>query len=176
MIIGHVHKERLSKQLYHPLKYADLEACVDTPTLPQAYLAVRFSGTPSDHVPTHRTQTGGGAPREAHQLAMLHHHPSPERVSFPGDVPWADKTAPKVIFADVWPVDRALTKRTPQLRNWLAQTMADQVRKLNGQHLFEHRWLLHIALLSETMELEIGTTTWTDLRRNRETIARISLP
>jgi len=177
MILQHVTRERLPRGLHHPLKYADLEAPLQGKGAPRLYLSARFGGDVLREPPEHRT--GGPAAtavgREYLQLARIHYHPQAHRVLDGDDLPWGDQDDPLVVFADVFPVEREVSQWLPALRRFTAQTAAAHVGKLAGNGLPGDRWLVHLALLPETSELEVGTVTWTDLRRNDERIERVPI-
>ena len=176
MIVQHVTRERLGRGLHHPLKYADIEACVDAAGASRIFLSVRFVGQPSSGQPDHRDRPVGAEGREYRELVRLHYHPEAHRVPVEGEAPWADVDNPVVLFADVWPVERELTQWLPRLRSYLAKLVAANVNALTPDGLPTSRWLLHCALLPETSEVEVGTTTWTELRRNDEAITISAVP
>lgn len=174
MIVHHVTRDKHGKDLHHVLKYADLEGCAWAPDVRKSYFHIDFLADPVVEQPDWRR---GPPPRaDWYELLNLHFHPQPERVMPATDMPWADVTDPVVLFGRVPTVPREISTWLPQLRTFIAQVVADRVRILAPKGLPTGRWTLHVALLPESSTLEIGLQTWTDLRRNDETIERISVP
>lgn len=183
MIIEHVTRDRHHRDLQHPLRYADLEALLPRQEAPdRVYLAAHFTGAPLDDVPEHRQSRRPGRTRADlpgsaayHQVMRLHHHPEAARVVDPAGRPWAGDASPRVVFADVHPLDRKVAEWFPGLRAAVGEVLGPRVRALFAAGPAS-RWLLHVALLPESTELEIGTTRWTALLRHDEDIERIALP
>ncbi len=182
MIIEHVTRDRHPKDLHHPVRYADLEGLfVDPGGKERLYLSLHFGGAVLESVPEHRQskrpgRQKAGLPGSAAyvQLLRVHHHPDPTRVKPPADTPWAEDDKPRVMFADVLPLERKLTEWFPSLRAQLCDVLAPRLGHLQALGP-NARWLVHVALLPESAELEVGTTTWTELLRNEEAIERLPL-
>lgn len=176
MIVQHVIRERLGRGLHHPLKYADVESCFEGAGADRMFLSVRFIGSPSADDPEHRQKPRSGPPREHREMVRVHYHPSAHRVPMDGDVPWLDVDDPIVVFAEVWPLEREMTQWLPQLRGFLAGLIKANVDGLMQNGLPGQRFLVHASLLPETSEIEVGTTSWTELRRNAEAIHNVNIP
>jgi hypothetical protein len=176
MIVQHVTRERLGGSLHHPLKYADLAACLEEVGAERVYLSVRFVGTPSAASPEYREKSRSEPVREQHELVQIHYHPSAHRVEVEGTPPWEGVTDPVVVFVDIWPVERDVTQWLPRLRSFLAGLVKANITGLLPNGLPASRFLLHASLLSETSEIEVGTTTWTELRRNQEAVHAVAIP
>ena len=162
--------------LHHPLKYADIEACLPGAGSRRVYLSVQFRGQPSSDLPEHRDRHHGPDSREYRQLARVHYHPEPSRVPTEDTPPWSNDDDPTVVFVEVWPVQRDLTQWLPNLRAFLTKLLRANVDGIAPKGLDGSRFLLHFGLLPETSEIEVGTTSWTELRRNREAVHAVAVP
>lgn len=183
MIVEHVIRERHNKDLHHVLRYGDLEGIMpDRGGRDRVYLSAQFKGAVADGVPLHRQskrpgRRKAGLPDNAtyFQLCRLHHHPSAERVIDPEGTPWQSDTAPSVVFAELLPISRKVSEWFPLLRQGVVDALGAEITALANDG-YGARWQIHVALLPESAELEIGVTTWTDLLQNDEKIWRIPLP
>ena len=183
MIDENVTRDRHHKDLHHPLRYADLESLLEDPgAKSRLHLSVHFTGAVLESVPEHRQskragRQKAGLPHQAayFQILQLHHHPEPARVVEPAGRPWADEEQPRVVFAQIHPLDRKVTEWFPAIRSAIVEAIAERVTAAMAQGP-SVRWMIHVALLPESAEFEIGTTTWTALLRNDEVIVRQPLP
>ena len=183
MIVENVTRDRHHKDLHHPLRYADLESLLEDPgAKSRLHLSVHFTGAVLESVPEHRQskrpgRQKAGLPHQAayFQILQLHHHPEPARVVEPAGRPWADEEQPRVVFAQIHPLDRKVTEWFPAIRSAIVEAIAERVTAAMAQGP-SVRWMIHVALLPESAEFEIGTTTWTALLRNDEVIVRQPLP
>lgn len=182
MIVEHVSRDRHSKDLHHVLRYGDLEALLPDPGgKERVFLAAHFQGAVADAVPDHRQSRRSGRQRAGlpgsasyYQLCRLHYHPDAARVSPIEGTPWAEENQPTVVFTDVMPIARKVSEWFPTLKAGMTEVLAAEIRQLTAGG-FGDRWLLHVALLPESGELEIGRTTWSDLLRNDEKVWRVAL-
>ncbi|GEM_PF-2735765 len=176
MIIKHVTRGRSPRTVHHPLKYSDLETAVGEQGGARVHLAVHFADTPVNARPHDSVVSGADAGSEYRQLVQVHFHPQAHRVPSANDVPWAGEDEPNVIFVDVFPIERDVSKWLPRLRLFITAELNRRVGELTKGGLPSDRWLLRAGLLPETSELEVETTTWTALRRNKATIDVVGVP
>ena len=183
MVTPHITKNPVPKNLHHLLRFADLEHAAVSSGNEALFLSVSFSSTPSTDVPGRRKsirkgrrKTGQPGPGwEYHEMLEIHHHPDAARVMAPAGTPWAGLERPSVLFANVLPLPRTVTRRFPRLRRCVADLLEARIAELHGATGPQRRWLLHVGLLPESAVLEIGVTTWTALRRNPEKIERVEI-
>lgn len=183
MIVENVTRDRHHKDLHHPLRYADLEGLLEDPgAKARLHLSVHFTGSVLESVPEHRQskragRQKAGLPHQAayFQVLQLHHHPDAARVVEAAGRPWADEQQPRVVFAQIHPLERKVTEWFPALRGAMVDAIRDRVASEMAQGP-SVRWMIHVALLPESAEFEIGTTTWSELLRNDEIIVRQPLP
>jgi hypothetical protein len=183
MIVEHISRDRHPKDLHQVLRYGDLEGIMPAGGgRERVYLSAHFLGEVADGVPAHRQsirpgRRKAGLPDKAtyFQLCRLHHHTDASRVVPPEGKPWQADAAPAVVFAEVQPIARKVSVWFPMLRQAIVDVLAAEVAGLVGDG-YGSRWQIHVALLPESAELEIGVTTWTDLLRNDEKIRRVALP
>lgn len=184
MIVSHVVREKTAKDLHHLLKYADLQAGVRDPGRKEkVFLHVDYVANPVTEPPPTRRSARSKRRRpdepvgqDWHELVEVHFHPRAERVMAGSELPWADQTDPNVVFGRVSPLPREVSGRLPRLRACVAEVVQQRMRQLAPDGLPTGRWRIHVALLPESACLEIGVTTWTDLRENEETIEHVDLP
>ncbi|MEY3013926.1 MAG: hypothetical protein RIT45_2661 [Pseudomonadota bacterium] len=182
MIVEHVRRDRHPKDIHHVLRYGDLEGLLPLQDDKQwIYLSAHFGGAVTDSVPDHRQSRRSGRQRAGlpgtatyFQLCRLHFHPDASRVVDAAGTPWETAQQPTVVFADVMPVAHKVSEWFPTLKAGICEVLGGEIRQLvaNG---YSDRWLLHVALLPESAELEIGRTTWSDLLRNDEKVWRVAL-
>ncbi|MCO4762920.1 MAG: hypothetical protein KC502_15500 [Myxococcales bacterium] len=182
MIVQHVSREKHPRDLHHVVRYGDLEAVVPVGERQKVYLSVQFTGSVVADPPEHRQsqragrkKAGDSAGEEYVQLGTVQFHPRAERVIDPEGCPWADDEAPTVVFAELHPIPRKVSEWFPQLRSAVADVLKSRVGTLTRKGLPSARWLLHVGFLPESGSLEVGITTWTDLRKNDEQLERLQV-
>lgn len=176
MIVQHVSREKHPRNLHHVVRYGDLEAAVPVGERQSVYLSVQFIGSVVSGPPEHRQSQRSGRTKagvrgvEYVQLAKVSFHPRAERVIDPDGCPWSDEEDPVVVFAEVYPIERKVSEWFPKLRAAVAEVLMARVGELARGGLPTDRWLLHVGFLPESGSLEVGITTWTDLRKNSERV------
>jgi len=182
MIVQHVSREKHPRELHHVVRYGDLEAAVPAAERQTVYLSVHFTGSVVSSPPSHRqsqragrTKAGSKASVEYVQLASVTYHPRAERVVQADRMPWADDAEPVVVFAELHPITRKVGEWFPKLRTSVAEVLASRIGELTRGGLPTGRWLLHIGFLPESGSLEVGITTWTDLRKNPEQVEQFAV-
>ncbi len=182
MIVQHVSRDRHPRDLHHVLRYGDLEAAIPHEGKNKVFLSMHFTGTVASDPPEHRQSKRTGRKRagllegaEYVQLVRVHYHPRAERVTEVEGKPWADVDDPVVIFGEVFPITRKVSEWFPRLRASLAELLTTRIATLTAQGLPGDRWLLHVGFLPESGSLEVGVTTWSDLRKNDEKIERVAI-
>lgn len=177
MIVQHVSREKHPRNLHHVVRYGDLESAVPAGERQKVFLSVQFTGAVVPEPPAHRQSQRSGRKKagvatsaEYVQLARVTFHPIAARVVEPEGKPWAEVDEPTVVFAEVYPIERSVSEWFPKLRASVAETLTTRIGELTRGGLPTGRWLLHIGFLPESGSIEVGTTTWTDLRKNDERI------
>jgi hypothetical protein len=182
MIVEHVQRDRATRDLHHVLRYGDLQGLLPDPGgRDRLYLAVHFRGAVGVDVPEHRQSRRSGrqradAPAGAtyFRICDVHFHPECERVREAEGTPWAEEPGARVVFADVHPIERKVSAWFPGLRAGVAAALGAEIDRRCAAG-WDARWLLHVALLPESSELELGRTTWTALLRQPEDVWRVPL-
>ena len=184
MVTQHVTKNPAPKAHHHLLRFAELQRAANESGNEALFLSVSFSGTPSTSVPDRRKSIRKGRRKsglpgpgwEYYEMVEVQYHPEAARVMPPEGTPWAGRESPTVLFASVLPLPRSITRRFPRLRSFVADLLEARIGQLRSAKGPRRRWLIHLGLLPESAVVEIGTTTWTALRRNPEKIERIEVP
>ncbi len=177
MIVQHVSREKHPRELHHVVRFGDLEAAVPTAERQTVFLSVQFTGSVVSGPPEHRlsqrsgrTKAGSNDGVDYVQLALVSFHPRAERVVEPDGRPWDGVVEPVVVFAEIYPIERKVSEWFPKLRAAVGEVLVARIGELARGGLPGERWLLHIGFLPESGSLEVGVTTWTDLRKNDELV------
>ncbi len=184
MVTRHIIKNRPPKTHHHLLRFAELERAANPSRNEALFLSVSFSDSASSNIPKRRKSIRKGRLKsgvpgpgwEYYEMVEVQYHPEADRVMPPEGTPWASHDDPTVLFAKILPLPRLVTSRFPGLRRFVANLLDARISKLRSARGPQRRWLLHLGLLPESATIEVGTTTWTALRRNPEVVERIEIP